>query len=54
MGASLVSHMVKNPSAMQETWVRSPDKEDPLEKIMAPVFLPGEYLGQRSLVDYTP
>ena len=35
MEASLVSHRVKNPSAMQETWVRSPGQEDPLEKIMA-------------------
>ena len=27
--------MVKNPPAMQETWVRSLGKEDPLEKGMA-------------------
>ena len=27
--------MVKNPSAMQETWVRSLGQEDPLEKGMA-------------------
>ena len=27
--------MVENPSAMQETWVRSLDQEDPLEKEMA-------------------
>ena len=27
--------MVKNPPAMQETWVRSLDQEDPLEKEMA-------------------
>ena len=27
--------MVKNPPAMQETWVRSLDQEDPLEKVMA-------------------
>ena len=27
--------MVKNLSAMQETWVRSLDQEDPLEKEMA-------------------
>ena len=26
---------------MQETWVRFPIWEDPLEKEMAPVFLPG-------------
>ena len=32
-GASLVAQMVKNLSAMQETWVRG--WEDPLEKGMA-------------------
>ena len=30
--ASLVPQLVKNPPAMQETWVRSLDWEDPLEK----------------------
>jgi len=35
-GASLVSLvMVKNLSAMQETWVRSLGQEDPLEEEMA-------------------
>jgi len=34
--------MVKNLSAMQETWVQSLDQEDPLEEGMDPVFLPGE------------
>ena len=29
-----VAHMVKNLLAMQETWVRSLDREDPLEKGM--------------------
>ena len=33
--ASLVAQMVKNPPAMQETWVRSMGWEDPLEKGMA-------------------
>ena len=33
--ASLVSHLVKNPSAMWETWVRSLSWEDPLEEGMA-------------------
>ena len=53
--ASLVAQMVKNLSAMQEIWfdlwVR-----DPLEKGMAttPVFLPGEFHGQRSLDGYSP
>ena len=30
--------MVKNPPAMQETWVQSPGWEDPLEKGMAAHF----------------
>ena len=30
--ASLVAQLVKNLPAMQETWVRSPSWEDPLEK----------------------
>ena len=34
-GASLVAQLVKNPPAMQETWVRSLDWEDPLEEGMA-------------------
>ena len=33
--ASLVAQVVKNPPAMQETWVRSLGREDPLEKKMA-------------------
>ena len=33
--ASLVSQTVKNPLAMQETWIRPLDWEDPLEKGMA-------------------
>ena len=43
------STVVKNPPAMQETWVRSQGQEDPLEKEMAstPGFLPGESHGQR-------
>ena len=50
--ASLVAQTVKHLSAMQETWVPSPGWEDPLEKEMqpTPVFLPGEFYGQRSLV----
>ena len=34
-GASLAAHMVKNPPAKWETWVRSLGQEDPLEKEMA-------------------
>jgi len=30
--ASLVAQLVKNPPAMQESWVRSLGLEDPLEK----------------------
>ena len=33
--SSLVAQLVKNPLAMQETWVQSLDWEDPLEKGMA-------------------
>ena len=43
--ASLVAQLVKNPPAMQETWVRSLGWEDPLEKgkVPTPVFWPGEF-----------
>ena len=34
---------------MQETQVQSLGREDPLEKGMAPAFLPGESHGQRIL-----
>ena len=33
--ASLVTQLVKNPPAMQETWVQPLDWEDPLETEMA-------------------
>ena len=54
--ASLVPKLVKNLPAMQETRVRFLGWEDPLEKEMqpTPVFLPGEFYGQRSLVGYSP
>ena len=41
---------------MQETQVQSLGQEDSLEKGMTtpPVFLPGEFHGQRSLVAYSP
>ena len=35
MGASLVAQMIKNLPAIQETWVPSLGREDPLEKEMA-------------------
>ena len=44
--ASFVAQLVKNPPAMQETWVRSLDWEDPLEKRMAThSSIPGEFHG---------
>ena len=48
--------VVKNSPAKQETQVWSWGQEDPLEKGMAttPVFLPGEFHGQRSLGVYSP
>ena len=51
-----MAQSVKNLPAMQETWLPSPGREDPLEKGMAtpPVFLPGEFHGQRSLAGYSP
>ena len=54
--ASLMAQMVKNLPVMQETWVRSPGWENPLEKGMATtrVFLPGEFHGQRSLAGSSP
>ena len=52
----LSGSVVKNPSAMQETWVPSLGQEDPLEKEMQPVlvFLPGKSHEQRSLTDHSP
>ena len=49
--ASRVAQTVKNLPAMRKTWVRSLVWEDPLEKewLSTPVFLPGEFHGQRSL-----
>ena len=43
---------VKNLPARQETWVQSLDGEDPWRRewLPTPVFLPGEFHGQRSLV----
>ena len=35
MGASLVTQSVKNPTAVQETWVQFLGQENPLEKGMA-------------------
>ena len=51
---SLVVQMVKNSSVVQETRVQSLGQEDPLEMRMSPIFLPGEFYGQRSLVGSRP
>ena len=55
-GRSLVAQMVKNLSAMQETWVWSLSSEDSWRREWrpTPVFLPGESHGQRSLAGYSP
>ena len=42
--AFLVAQLVKNPSAMQETWVQSLGWEDPVKKEKAThVFWPGKF-----------
>ena len=48
--------MVKNPPAMRETWVRSLDWEDPLERAWQPLqysSLKNPH-GQRRLAGYSP
>ena len=54
--ASLVAQMVKNLPARQETWVWSLGQEDLLEKgwLPIPIFLSGEFHGQRNLMGYSP
>ena len=56
LGASLVVQMVKNLPAMQETWIQSLDWKDPWRRNWqpTPVFVPGEFHGQRSLAGYSP
>ena len=53
---SLVAQMVKNLPAIWEIQVLSLGWDDPLEKAWqpTPVFLPGEFHGQRSLAGYSP
>ena len=53
---SLVSQTVKTLPAMSEAWVQSLDWEDLLEEGMqpTPVFLLGEFHGQRSLAGHSP
>ena len=54
VGLALLAQIVKNLPTMQEIWVQSRGHEDPLEKgrLHTPVFLLGEFHGQRSLVGY--
>ena len=51
-----MAQSVKNLPAMQETLVQSLGQQDPLEKKLQPipVFLRGEFYGQRSLAGYSP
>ena len=54
--APLVAQLVKNQLAMQEIWIQSLGWEDfpgRREWLPTPVFLPGEYHGQRSLAGYS-
>ena len=53
-GGSLVAQTVKSLPAVQETNVQSLGWEDPLGRQPAPVFLPGEFHGWRSLTGYSP
>ena len=54
--ASQVPQLVKNSSAVWETWVRPLGWENPLEKGMAThcSIFAGKSHGQRSLVGYSP
>ena len=56
LSVSPVAQTVKNLPAIQGPWVWSLGQEDPLEKERQPnpIFLPGEFYGQRSLVHYSP
>ena len=51
-----MAQMVKNPPAMWENWVQSPSWDDlwRREGQPTPVFLPGKFHRQRSLVAYSP
>ena len=53
--ASPAAQKVKNLPSMQETWIQSLGQEDSLEEGWrpTPVFLPGEFHGQRRLVGYS-
>ena len=52
----LAAQMIKNPPAMQETWVQSLSWEDPWRRAWppTPLFLPRESHRQRSLAGFSP
>ena len=63
--ASLIAQLVKNPPAMQDTWVQSPGWENLLEKVMATHYSilafrfprteePGELHSMKSHSPYPP
>ena len=54
--ASQVTEMVKNPSTMQEIWVDPGVRMIPWRRewLPTPLFLPGEFHGQRKLAGYSP
>ena len=54
--AALVALIVKNLPAMRETWIQCLGQEDLYRKawLPTPVFLPGEFCGQRGLVGHGP
>ena len=54
--ASLVAQTVKNLPAMQKTQVLSLGQKFPWRRkwLPTPVFLPGEFHGQRILAGYSP
>ena len=51
-----MAQTVKNPSAVLETWVQSAMPKIPWRRewLPTPVFWPGEFREQRSLVGYSP
>ena len=52
----MVAQSVKNLPAMQKAQVRSLGREDPWRRewLPTPIFVPGEFHGQRSLVGHSP
>ena len=55
MGKLRVAQWQKTHLPMQEMWIQSLGREDPMERKWqpTPVFLPGKSHGQRSLVGYS-